>query len=447
MSEELKEKLRKLSKEQLVDLIIELSDETELSLGKIERVIARPKENASRFLQRLKNIKSRKEFVFRSDASSFSHELVDILKDLASSNPSGEEGYKLICKFYEMDKWILDQCDDSDGLISGVFRWDAFELYAKFSKSHPDRELVLKKNFELVSKDEYAARQELVLKAIDFLNHGELRQLFDLILTSEPPKDREYATRWKLSAIAKQLGDAPLFEKVHLNGIANPNGRLLVDVAEVYFDSGNLEKAQEILDSINQGDTFSKFEKESLQKKIFLKQGNMKDLFNIIRNAFLSSPNEHTLKELKAVTDETDLKSLVEEAQRRIGDDLSWNVENANFLKHIGQFTDLSVYVLNRRERIDGTYYYELPELAEALIKNKQYLAAVVLLRALIDGVLIRSVSKYYHHAVRYLNKLDLLEGLVLDWGGLKTHQEYLTTLKVNHRLKKSFWSKYEQTA
>ncbi len=442
MKEALKTKLLKVSPERLIDLLFEFANEDDISLSKIERLVTSHKENISRFLKRLKKIKSRSEFVSRGYASQFGSELIDVLRDLEISNLSAEEGYDFICNFYETDGDILEQCDDSDGFIGEIFRRDAFDLYVKFAKPHLNREYLVKKTFDLVSKNEYGARDELVSSANKFLSPNELRQLFDLIAITISSECRHYSIKWKLSSIAKQLGDAPLFEKLHLQGIADPNGRILVEVAEVYFDSGNLQKSQEILDSLPRGDLFCKYEKEKLQKKIFSTQGKTEALFELLHSAFLENPSEHTLEELKTVTNTQDLQQFVEEAKATILTKTFWNTSHAKFLNHIDCPEVLSQYVLKHHDRMDGRNYDGLPELADYLAKRGQYLTASLVLRVLIEGTLNRANSKYYHHAVRYLEKLNLLEKLISDWYDLLTNEQYLIDLKKHHGLKKSFWSK-----
>lgn len=123
----------------------------------------------------------------------------------------------------------------------------------------------------------------------------------------------------------------------------------------------------------------------------------------------------------------------------------SWDTSAAKFLSFIERPEALSQYVLKHQERIDGESYYTLPELADYLIKNEQHLPAIVLLRALIEGTLGRAKSKYYHHAIGYLEKLDALAPLVSNWSPLSSHEQYLLSLKKRHALKKSFWGQYKK--
>lgn len=444
MNDSLKAKLVKVPPEKLVDLLLDLADESDVSWSKIERLVANPQENSSRFSKRLKEIKSRGGFVPWKYSSQFGSELTDLLKDLEGANQSVEEGYKLICDFYEADEKLFERCDDSSGTIGDVYRSEALDLYARFSKSHPDRQYIIKNTLALVAKDGYGVRDDLISEAQRFLDKDELKQLFELIAATSSSKDREYSVDWKLASIAKQLGDAPLFEKMHLKGIENPNGKLLVEVAEVYFDSGNIEKAQEILNSVADKDSFSKHEQEALQKKIFSKQGKTKELFEIIHKAFLAYPSEYTLRDLKTVTDEQEIKGHIEEVKTNILTS-PWDTSMAKFLSFIERPDDLSQYVFKHQDKIDGESYYTLPELADYLIKHEQHLSAIVLLRALIEGTLRRAKSKSYYHAVGYLEKLDALAPLVSSWSPLISHEEFFVNLKKRHALKKSFWSQYKE--
>jgi uncharacterized Zn finger protein len=68
---------------------------------------------------------------------------------------------------------------------------------------------------------------------------------------------------------------------------------------------------------------------------------------------------------------------------------------------------------------------------------------ASVIYRALLESILSRAQSKYYHHGVRYLKKLEALAGKVDTWLTVQPHQTYMDELRQAHRRKSSFWSRY----
>ena len=77
--------------------------------------------------------------------------------------------------------------------------------------------------------------------------------------------------------------------------------------------------------------------------------------------------------------------------------------------------------------------------------KNGRWLAASLIYRALLDSILARAVSKYYHHGIRYLKKLDSLAAGIQDWRNLQDHECYRAGLLQTHGRKTSFWAGYNQ--
>jgi len=57
---------------------------------------------------------------------------------------------------------------------------------------------------------------------------------------------------------------------------------------------------------------------------------------------------------------------------------------------------------------------------------------------------LARALSKYYHHGVRYLRRLDQLSEMIDRWGDVQPHDAYSENLRTTHARKSSFWSRYQ---
>ncbi len=64
--------------------------------------------------------------------------------------------------------------------------------------------------------------------------------------------------------------------------------------------------------------------------------------------------------------------------------------------------------------------------------------------RALLESILARAQSKYYHHGARYLRKLDSIAEAITDWKELIPHDQHKEALREKHKRKYSFWGKYE---
>ena len=96
--------------------------------------------------------------------------------------------------------------------------------------------------------------------------------------------------------------------------------------------------------------------------------------------------------------------------------------------------------VVQRAAELDGDDYEILTPAADALA-GKHPLAAILVLRAMIDFSLTKSRSSRYRHAARHLMTCASLAPSIPDFCTFETHEVYITRLKAEHGRKTSFWS------
>lgn len=444
MPESIKERLLRVEPQKLVDLIFDLASDNDVSWSKIERLISKPTDNSKRFLRRLNEIKNRDGFVPWKNSSQFSDELSDLLADLDSGVSSPEEGFQLICEFYHADEQIFNYADDSSGHIGGVFRDTATDLFIKFASLISDKTLVVKTVLELIKDDGYGVREEIITHANKFLSLSDLQNLLDLLFEGHGDKNGQVSS-WQLESIAKQLGDAPLYENLVRKYHHKITARDLSKIAEVYFETGNISKAQEILDSVDQNDVLGKTECEDIQKRIYSKLGKKDELFKISYRAFQNYTSEYTLNDLISIAGEHRREDFIQEAVSKILSKTKWDYNSAEFLAKTDQLDSLEVFVKKHRQQIEEGVLYSALEIAEYLVNKNSRIAASIIYRGLITETLKKSISKYYHHAVNYLEVLDKITPKINDWNGVEDHSTYLQNLKKKHALKKSLWSQYKK--
>lgn len=92
---------------------------------------------------------------------------------------------------------------------------------------------------------------------------------------------------------------------------------------------------------------------------------------------------------------------------------------------------------------MDGDLYTVLLPLTESMEQGERWLAAVIIYRALLESILRRAQTRYYHHGVRYLRRLDDLASKVENWREFLPHDSYKQGLLKDHGRKRSFWSRY----
>ncbi len=96
--------------------------------------------------------------------------------------------------------------------------------------------------------------------------------------------------------------------------------------------------------------------------------------------------------------------------------------------------------MLERTRELDGDRYEILTPASEALA-GKHKLAAVLVLRSMIDFALTQNRSSRYKHAARHLLSCANLSAGVEAFGGFEAHDAYVARLRREHGRKSSFWS------
>ena len=96
--------------------------------------------------------------------------------------------------------------------------------------------------------------------------------------------------------------------------------------------------------------------------------------------------------------------------------------------------------VLERADELDGNHYEILTPAADALA-GKYPLAAMLVLRAMIDFSLRNNRSNRYRHAARHLLDCSSLALAIKDFGTFEPHDAYEARLRREHARKSSFWS------
>jgi hypothetical protein len=83
-----------------------------------------------------------------------------------------------------------------------------------------------------------------------------------------------------------------------------------------------------------------------------------------------------------------------------------------------------------------------LTSVVDAARASSRWLAATIILRALLDAILTRGYAKAYGHAARYLRELRAIASDIEDFHGHPTHADYERSLRMAHGRKTSFWQR-----
>jgi hypothetical protein len=389
---------------------------------------------------------SRKMF-WRSQAPDLADMLNQALEQLKQSVQDPQIGVDALIDFYKRDADIFERCDDSYGNVGDVFRMTAAELFVDYASRCPDKEKVTAQMLELQEGDGYGVRDALIDKASRFLNKNGVKQLIEKIeqripTQEEIPRQRKWL--YMIESLARQIKDGALFEQTRQRNWQELNGRAYIEIAKVYFSSGDASTAYDRLQKAAECGAKNDYEYSELFRDVSQALGKIEDVTQISWEIFRRSRCTETLNELLVQIGEDKRAEVVYKEVDLIMASTEFNITDAQFLIDVGEGQSAQDYVIARRDQLDGEQYYNLPLLAEHFEANGSFLATVVIYRALLEANLAKALSKYYSHGVRYLRKIDALAGRVSDWHMIESHDIYIQRIKQQHGRKPAFWAKYE---
>lgn len=216
-----------------------------------------------------------------------------------------------------------------------------------------------------------------------------------------------------------------------------------MDIARIYLDSGDAKTALSWIERVPKNETFQVYDRDKILLEIFKELGDQGNQEEIAWRTFKRHRSESTLKTLLGVIGDKYRDQVVNEAVDEILEDKTLSHSNAVFLISLDRIDDAEVYLMSRKDQLNGDSYLSLLDFAEAMEASNKIYAACIIYRELTDSILRRAKSKYYHHGVRYLIKLDKLAEKVTDWKGSPSHASYLAEIRRERFRKKAFWSQY----
>ena len=443
----LRDRLVRLGAPRLADALLYLSSRTDGVAEYVEALLLTPEEAQKRFKAKLAGLKRRRKFIDWRAAPDFARELELILATLREGVDDPKAGLELVGEFFACDRAVFDRSDDSSGLIGNVFRFHARNLFIAYASACTDKGFVCDLLLRLHERDDYGVRTELVAKASEFLPPGEMRALaseFWERARGEPPDSYQAGTWWVgVELLARQLGDPQLFEKAKLTANPELSSPTCMQIAEVYLENGDPEMALFWMERIPPTDRFRTDMQDQLLYSIYERLGNREKMAETAWRLFRNYRSRSTLDGLLQALGESERERVIEEQAKEIMGGAALSYGDATFLVDMGRLDDASEYLFRYRDQLDGNLYQSLLPLAKALEEGGRLLGATLLYRSLLESILDRAQSRYYHHGVRYLKKLDALSFSIEDWRGLPPQKTYKEGLLEAHGRKRSFWSKY----
>ena len=447
MTDSRRQKLIDLGAETLAQALLDIAVSSDAADDLIERLIAAPEENVRRFKKKLTGLKRSRRFIDWRSSSGFARDLEMLLQDVKAGVTDPLTGIKLVAAFYETDESVFNRCDDSSGHVGDVFRFDAKELFLEYASCCTDKEKVADIILKLSRENNYGVRDTLIECAGECLPEPVIRTMIAALQGLADQEQDKFGKRRHLrliESLARQIKDPELFEKTRIAAWGKLSTAAIIDIARVWLESGDVQAACSWIEKIPEEETFQAYERDQLLREIYQKQGDTEKLAALLYRQFKTYHSTDTLQSLLDVIGHDKREKVVAEEAALILEDTEMRESDAQFLIAVGKIDEAETYLLHRAEQLDGTYYWSLLPLAEAMESENRNLAACLIYRSLLVSILERGYTKAYPHGVRYLKKLDQLSGTITDWKRFPDHEAFKERIIQAHSRKRSFWSKYE---
>ena len=463
--------LETLGAELLAELLIEISTGSAVAKRRLRLELAgaqSPKEAGREVAKRLTSIARARSFVNWQNrkplVTDLESQLRAIKEQIAPADPT--EGLALLWRFMQVATPLFERCDDSSGIVIGVFH-DACALLGEIALAAgtPPRALAAAA-LEALRDNGYGQYDGLIAiltPALGAEGLAHLQQRIEVLAATPvpvPPKGE-----WE--AVAYGSGGATYAHQMEERARQSVVGMALKDIADAMGDVNAFiaqydpatrkvpkiaaEIAARLLAAGRAEDALGFIERAEADNSRWVshewQDARIEVLEALDRNdeaqAFRWACFERDLSPdylrtfLKRLPDFDDV-----EAEERA---MVYAAAHPGLLPALGFFLDwpspdrAARLLIDRHSEIDGNHYEILTPAAEAL-SERYPLAATLALRAMIDFTLTAARSKRYGYAAQHFAECAELASRIDDFGAFETHDVYVARLKAQHGRKYSFW-------
>jgi hypothetical protein len=429
---------------------------------------ASPRELAKEVRKRLTTIARSRSFVDWQNRQALVSDLETqrhaIIEQVANADPV--EALDLSWRFLKLANSIFERCDDSSGVVIGVFQ-NACEDLAEIAKAaKTDPRQLADHAFQALTENDYGQYDRLIAVLAPALGPEGLEHLKQrmTLLSSQPVRkpaederqvigwgsggpiysdeianrSRASTARLALQEIADAQGDVDAFIGQY-DEAARKVPKIAAGIAQRLLMAGRAEEAWQAIEATEFSRSgWPEFEWENARIDVLDAIGRSDEAQTCRWSCFerwLST--SHLRAYLKRLPDFDDVEA--EERALSHAQEHKSLLQALSFLVSWPALDRAASLVIRRAAELDGDHYEILTPAANTLA-GKHPLAATLGLRSMINFSLGRSRSSRYQHVARHLMECASLALAIRDFGSFETHEAYATRLRGEHGRKSSFW-------
>lgn len=471
--------LQALGAERLAELLMEVSSGNAVAKRRLKLELAgaqSPGELAKEVRKRLTTIARSRSFVdwqgVRALGGDLDVQRRAIVDNVAEADPKA--ALDLLWRFMDLATSVFKRCDDSNGIVIGIFHEACSEIGDLALNAKADPVTLADQAFNALIGNNNGQFDELIRVLSPALGQAGLEHLKQRMIdlsnrpvkkpaeknrvkigwsSSGPIYEDEMAERSRISRtrlalmdIADALGDVDGFIEQY-DDTTRKIPKIAAEIAQRLLAAGRLDEAWQAIEATehrrrNSSWGWPDFEWEDARIDVLDALGRTDEAQAARWDCFERSLSSgHLRAYLKRLPDFDDV-----EAERKALDDAQASrnfLQALSFLVSWPAIDRAAKLVLERSGELDGDHYEVLTPAADALA-GKHPLAATIVLRAMIDFSLTNSRSSRYRHAARHLLDCSGLSLAIKDFGSFEPHDAYEARLRREHGRKSSFWALVE---
>jgi len=463
--------LETLGAARLADLLIEISTGSAVAKRRLRLELAgaqSPKEAGREVAKRLSSIARARSFVNWQNrkplVTDLQSQLRAIKQQIAPADPV--EALALAWRFMQIATPLFERCDDSSGIVIGVFH-DACALLGEIAvAAGTPPETLADAAVEALRDNGYGQYDGLIAiltPALGAEGLSHLKQRIEAIAltpVSVPPKarweavgygsdgtthahqmeqrSRQSMVRMALMDIADAMGDVDAFIRQY-DPATRKVPKIAAEIAVRLLAAGRAKDALGFVDRAEFRDRAWVPEEWQAARLDVLEALGRQDEAQAFRLQCFERNLDagHLRAYLKRLPDFDDVEA--EEKAMKYAISYPAALSALRFLIQWPALDRAAQLVLQRFSEVDGNTYEVLTPAAE-ILAARYPLAATLALRAMIDFTLSAGRSTRYQHAARHLAECDALAGQIEDYGSFDPHASYVARLRRDHGRKSGFW-------
>ena len=449
----LEQRLRELTDEELVQLILTVSDRDD-AVRKLFTSLTAPAttqiKTIRRAIQRLGKAPSGYRYIR-------SREMVGMIGDVlvqidAATERSPADGWVLLCELMAVEEAIHAHVDDSSGMVGSEYHSEIIPRLVRLSQTLTDPKPLTEGLRILCRNDAFGTVASALFEIACYLPDPVVEAIHsDLAsrpLASEKLGGYRYDANVNMrQALYRSTGDVQAFIELSEStvGLSEED---YVRLAEIKLDNADVQGAQEFLDKVSKHTRTHSLAARTIYHRYLKMSGNSTAHKEHLRALFVDANDVDALREYRDRFGNDALQSVLDLVLQTVTDgETGLFPDTAATLLVLlagGRAADVARLVgstaFRDRLRLLRGHTGNWDRTAYELSSAGFHVEGSLIIRSLLTTVMAQAKVSTYRYAATLFRSLDLEAEHVSDWGPHEHHDDFMARFAETHARKYKFW-------